>query len=141
MLQIQGAMSQNSGNIVYRYARSPGSSVGLALAYWSRGPGFRPLQKWRSFQWKMGFHCTQPFIITCPASWYDCNTVKKDVKLQVVHPSVTGILNPVLKFMIDCKTLSIGTDAYEQTVQTQIRLLFQEQSDQGLQILPLRLHF
>ena len=43
--------------------------------------------------------------------------------------------------MIDCKTLSIGTDAYEQTVQTQIRLLFQEQSDQGLQILPLRLHF
>ena len=35
-----------------------------------------------------GFHCTQPFIITHPSSWYDWNTVEKDVKSQVIHPSI-----------------------------------------------------
>ena len=33
------------------------------------------------------------------------------------------------------------TDRSEQTVQTQIRLLLEEQSDQGLHCLPFRLHF
>ena len=32
--------------------------------------------------------------------------------------------------------LSFGTDMPEQTVQTQIRLLLEEQSDQGLHCLP-----
>ena len=38
------------------------------------------------------------------------------------------------------KILSIGTDRSEQTVQTQIRLLLKEQSDQGLHCLPCNLH-
>ena len=36
--------------------------------------------------------------------------------------------------------LSFRTDMPGQTVQTQIRLLLQEQSDQGLHSLPFRLH-
>ena len=36
--------------------------------------------------------------------------------------------------------LSFRTDMPGQTVQTQIRLLLQEQSDQGLHCLPFRLH-
>ena len=37
--------------------------------------------------------------------------------------------------------LNIGTDRSEQTVQTQIRLLLMEQSDQGLLCLLFCLHF
>ena len=36
--------------------------------------------------------------------------------------------------------LSFRTDRPGQTVQTQIRLLLEEQSDQGLHCLPFRLH-
>ena len=36
--------------------------------------------------------------------------------------------------------LSLRTDRPGQTVQTQIRLLLEEQSDQGLHCLPFRLH-
>ena len=36
--------------------------------------------------------------------------------------------------------LSIGTDRFEQTMQTQIRLLQREQSDQGLHCLTFNLH-
>ena len=36
--------------------------------------------------------------------------------------------------------LSFRTDKPGQTVQTQIRLLLEEQSDQGLHCLPFRLH-
>ena len=36
--------------------------------------------------------------------------------------------------------LSFQTDMPGQTVQTQIRLLLEEQSDQGLHYLPFRLH-
>ena len=36
--------------------------------------------------------------------------------------------------------LSFRTDKSEQTVQTQVRLLLEEQSDQGLPCLPFRLH-
>ena len=36
--------------------------------------------------------------------------------------------------------LSFQTDMSEQTVQTQIRLLLEEQSHQGLHCLPFRLH-
>ena len=39
------------------------------------------------------------------------------------------------------KGLSIGTDRCEQTVQTQIRLLLMEQSDQGLHCLLFYPHF
>ena len=37
------------------------------------------------------------------------------------------------------KLLNVGTDRAEQTVQTQIRLLLKEQSDQGLHYLPFHL--
>ena len=37
-------------------------------------------------------------------------------------------------------TLSFRTDRYGQTVQTQIRLLLEEQSDQGLHCLLFHLH-
>ena len=36
--------------------------------------------------------------------------------------------------------LSFWTNMHRQTVQTQIRLLLEEQSDQGLHCLPFRLH-
>ena len=44
------------------------------------------------FNGKQGFHCTQPFIIICPSSWYDWNTVEKDVKSQIIHPSILLLL-------------------------------------------------
>ena len=48
---------------------------------------------------------------------------------------------PVLEIIINTvKVLSIGTDRCEQTVQTQIRLLFMEQSDQGLHYLLFHPH-
>ena len=34
-----------------------------------------------------GFHCTHLVIITIPSSWYDRITIRKDVNLQVSHPS------------------------------------------------------
>ena len=55
---------------------------------------------------------------------------------------------PGLVTMVTCVTievctvmiLSFRTDRSGQTVQTQIRLLLEEQSDQGLHCLPFRLH-
>ena len=50
-----------------------------------------------------------------------------------------GIL--VLDLLIDTvMILSFRTDRPGQTVQTQIRLLLEEESDQGLHCLPFRLH-
>ena len=46
------------------------------------------------------------------------------------------MLNTLYTVMI----LSFRTDMPGQTVQTQIRLLLEEQSDQGLHCLPFRLH-
>ena len=47
----------------------------------------RALLKAKSSQPKTEFHCTQSFIINLPSSWNDWNTVEKDVKSQVIHPS------------------------------------------------------
>ena len=33
----------------------------------------------------MGFHCTQLLIINLSSSWYDSNTVEKDIKSQIIH--------------------------------------------------------
>ena len=44
------------------------------------------------------------------------------------------------KKRIIVKILFIGTDRSEQTVETQIRLLLKEQSDQGLHYLPCHVH-
>ena len=45
-----------------------------------------------------------------------------------------------LHYMHIVMILSFRTDLPGQTVQTQIRLLLEEQSDQGLHCLPFRLH-
>ena len=59
-------------------------------------------------------------------------------------------LSKMLQFMFDpednltdktIKILSIGTNKSDQTVQTLIRLLLQEQSDQGLHCLSFQPHF
>ena len=47
-------------------------------------------------------------------------------------------LNSIIDFTV--MILSFRTDMPGQTVQTQIRLLLEEQSDQGLHCLPFRLH-
>ena len=31
--------------------------------------------------------CSEPFMFTLPSSWYDWNTVEKDVKPKTIHPS------------------------------------------------------
>ena len=48
----------------------------------------------------------------------------------------------MVKTVMTCTVmiLSFRTDRPGQTVQTQIRLLLEEQSDQGLHCLPFRLH-
>ena len=49
---------------------------------------------------------------------------------------MTAVVNLIITVMI----LSFRTDRSEQTVQTQVRLLLEVQSDQGLHCLPFRLH-
>ena len=46
----------------------------------------------------------------------------------------------IWKLKVTVMILSFRTDMPGQTVQTQIRLLLEEQSDQGLHCLPFRLH-
>ena len=93
--------------------------------------------------------CTRFRRITCDNSlWrhvdllpYRLN-VGKTWKVMRSHLSdclltfkIRGFLGKTGKYYIDQSTviiLNIGTDRSEQTVQTQIRLLLMEQSDQGL---------
>ena len=63
----------------------------------------------------------------------------------VVQPVVAfcygfGLHSQQLCFQLTVLILNIGTDRSEQTVQTQIRLLLMEQSDQGLLCLLFCLH-
>ena len=44
------------------------------------------------------------------------------------------------KALVTLKIFDIDIDRSEQTVETQIRLLLKEQSDQGLHCLPFQLH-
>ena len=53
---------------------------------------------------------------------------------------VVGVKTPVLSYKSTVMTLSFRTDRSGQTVQTQIRLLLEEQSDQGLHCLQFHLH-
>ena len=43
-------------------------------------------------------HCTQLFIINLPSSWYDWNTVEKDVKSQVIQPSIGSFFHKSGRF-------------------------------------------
>ena len=56
----------------------------------------------------------------------------------VCQKSFHCLLNQAIKTTV--MILSFRTDRSGQTVQTQIRLLLEEQSDQGLHCLPFRLH-
>ena len=54
--------------------------------------------------------------------------------------NVSSMADKMLVTSITIMILSFWTDMSGQTVQTQIRLLLEEQSDQGLHCLPFRLH-
>ena len=56
------------------------------------------------------------------------------------EPRHIMLLEIVLEIIFTVMILSFWTDMPRQTVQTQIRLLPEEQSDQGLHCLPFRLH-
>ena len=60
------------------------------------------------------------------------------MSLQHFVPDWEGSFSPGMVHAI--KILNIGTDRSGQTVQTQIRLLLKEQSDQGEHCLPFNLH-
>ena len=62
--------------------------------------------------------------------YHKYNTVESVPDIPVNHQ--------ITKYTV--MTLSFRTDMPGQTVQTQIRLLLKEQSDQGLHCLPFRLH-
>ena len=65
--------------------------------------------------------------------------VDKNLRFFVVsalHLLIYFYTSKIITLMI----LSFRTDRPGQTVQTQIRLLLEEQSDQGLHCLPFRLH-
>ena len=66
---------------------------------------------------------------------------KKDFTLPK-HPEIDVPNLHVIKALTvgTVMILSFRTDRPGQTVQTQIRLLLEEQSDQGLRCLPFRLH-
>ena len=48
--------------------------------------GFEFRWRWDSVLTGMALHCTEHFMFTIPSSWYDLNTVEKDVKPQIIHP-------------------------------------------------------
>ena len=61
--------------------------------------------------------------------YWDCSGWKI-ILSYILYWSVVRMTNTV-------KILCIGTDRFQQTVQTKIRLLLKMQSDQGLHCLPL----
>ena len=70
-----------------------------------------------------------------------------DISLSNCHLSLTLSLFPTASALLGCLSFqvtvmiqSFRTDRSGQTVQTQIRLLLQEQSDQGLHCLLFHLH-
>ena len=74
-----------------------------------------------------------------PNGWCHWNLVYNSIE----HSGTTKFENPRLTFDLFIHTimiLSFRTDWSRQTVQTQIRLFLEEQSDQGLHWLQFRLH-
>ena len=55
---------------------------------------------------------------------------------RLIYIAIDNVVTVMIMIMI----LSFRTDMPGQTVQTQIRLLLEEQSDQGLHCLPFRQH-
>ena len=78
----------------------------------------------------------QPFsIVDSPFAQYQLG---QQVQVDKTVSSLLSTRNFI--FPITVMILSFWTDMPGQTVQTQIRLLLQKQSDQGLHCLPFRLH-
>ena len=64
-----------------------GASIAQWVKRWPTDLAVRlrfPLEA-KASQQSTEFHSTQPFIINLPSSWYDWNTVEKDV---LIHPSI-----------------------------------------------------
>ena len=58
--------------------------VVIAPNFWSWGAGFKSCWRRNSAPDCMAFHCTVPFIIILPSSWYDLDYVERDVKHQLI---------------------------------------------------------
>ena len=87
-----------------------------------------------------------PTLICCDVGLgLVCSLFNRGVSKLRERQLVMLFSSPVRKYRKSyCTTaiiLNIGTDRSEQTVQTQIRLLLMEQSDQGLLCLLFCLHF
>ena len=67
-------------------------------------------------------------------------TVYHENKEIVIPKVVTVVILKFEEYGFTVMTLNFRTDMSGQTEQTQIRLLLEEQSDQGLHCLPFRLH-
>ena len=74
-------------------------------------------------------------LIQCSSLGLDCIYTFFKIYLRSLSCIVCVIL-----FLTTVMTLSFRTDRFGQTVQTQIRLLLEEQSDQGLHCLLFHLH-
>ena len=83
--------------------------------------------------------CNKSFLIFEILKFYTCAEPRVEISMQ---DGCMGYLSLIL-YLREGTTviiLNIGTDRSEQTVQTQIRLLLMEQSDQGLLCLLFCLH-
>ena len=103
---------------------------------------FQRTTKFRTFLVQGKKVCPVPMLHIKPGWQYD---MVRDMGIAI-HNTVRTfykLLYPILKGIHNGNTvmiLSFRTDRSGQTVQTQIKLLLEEQSDQGLHCLPFRLH-
>ena len=65
--------------------RSPGGSVSWVLACWSSNSGFYFCWRLKSFLLSVGFHCTQPSIITLPSNPVTKNSAEGYIVPQKEH--------------------------------------------------------
>ena len=86
---------------------------------------------------KQGFLATQLKSYPLTLKHIETQNYQKLCKIVFKIQLVQNQINTILTVMI----LSFRTDRSGQTVQTQIRLLLEEQSDQGLHCLLFPLHF
>ena len=61
-----------------------------------------------------------------------------EIKQEIYNDNAKNVRMEIYIYTV--MILSFRTDMHGQTVQTQIRLLLEEQSDQGLHCLPFHLH-
>ena len=66
------------------FKKCPGGRVVNTLDFGSWGLGFKPCWRWCSSHDCTALHCTKPFMITLPSSWYDLNNVERGIKHQII---------------------------------------------------------